>query len=1156
MKKISLLIMFLMSITYGQQVIGSFPTMDGGFEGQTLGVLTGGSVSIGIQYSNWTTSSNTLGTIRNNYSRTGSKSVVFYTSSTTKRLQSPTAANGAIVNATAYTLQYYYRTNGATAPGGTPQFGVSPDGTNSPGSYVALTESGTSGGWTKVNASATSGSSANSPKYGVMVARWAIAMTDSIYIDDFCMYAGAVDNTAPDPITVPAFSSVAATQMTLGWTAPGTGTDGGGYMVVRGTADPTAVPNTNGIYAIGNLLAAGQQIVYLGTNPSFIDNGLSPSTHYYYRIYTVDKAFNYSSSVALDGSTTAPSYAAEPTVQASNITFANIAQTSFDINWTNSGNGSNHLVIVKSGIAVDANPVDGASYTSATTFGTGSLLGTGNYVVYNGTGSTVSISGLTKATKYYVSIFEFNGSGGSENYLLTSPPTANQSSLPGEIVSNGSNSAGVSWNTTGAWTGGVIPGAGDNVTVVSGDKIIVASSQACFNLTVNSGGKVYNNIALPTSSLTYLTVYGNTATIDGTLGDKITDGSADGALGINFNGNLTITGSGLIRPARIRPNTNAQNVTLTIDANTEAIYTGSTGNGGAGIYTDVSGNDNITITVNSGKTLSFVDGGNLNTASSSTTNGGANTIFNINGTLNIPGVTSNFSLPIASGKSCALNVGATGVVNIAHNLNATSASGGAIPTITNNGSITVGGTADFTGATYVGGSGSFILSSGAKINIGAAAGLDPVNGPIRTTTRSFNSGAAYSYVGTLAQATGSDLPSTIDGLTISNPLGVTLTGSNTVITALNLTGGLLTTGSGNVLTLGSAAVVTGGSATSFVNGPISITARTSSPMFAPIGKGSAYRPITANLTALSGSGTLTAEQMETPPLSTTVTAPGNPVLSGMRYFHIAQSGLTSATVDLTLSWGADDGVSDPSTLTIVGGSFNGDWHYAGEAPYISYLGTSSAGTVTVSSLPLIALASEDCALGSLGGNPLPVNLASFSAVPSNGAMKLSWKTAVETDNHGFNVERSADKSVWSTLTFIQGQGNSNSAKAYSYSDNSINKAGKYYYRLKQIDNNGGSKYSNLVEADYILPTVYSLNQNYPNPFNPNTIISYALPAASNVKISVYNAIGETVQILENGFKEAGNYTVSFNASNIPTGIYFYRIEAGTFSQVRKMMLLK
>jgi len=88
------------------------------------------------------------------------------------------------------------------------------------------------------------------------------------------------------------------------------------------------------------------------------------------------------------------------------------------------------------------------------------------------------------------------------------------------------------------------------------------------------------------------------------------------------------------------------------------------------------------------------------------------------------------------------------------------------------------------------------------------------------------------------------------------------------------------------------------------------------------------------------------------------------------------------------------------------------------------------------------------------------------------------------------------------------------------------------------------------------PGNYLLNQNYPNPFNPNTIISYSLPNASNVKISVYNALGETVQILEDGFKGAGNYSVSFNASNMPSGIYFYRIEADKFFQVKKMMLLK
>ena len=83
-----------------------------------------------------------------------------------------------------------------------------------------------------------------------------------------------------------------------------------------------------------------------------------------------------------------------------------------------------------------------------------------------------------------------------------------------------------------------------------------------------------------------------------------------------------------------------------------------------------------------------------------------------------------------------------------------------------------------------------------------------------------------------------------------------------------------------------------------------------------------------------------------------------------------------------------------------------------------------------------------------------------------------------------------------------------------------------------------------------------MNQNYPNPFNPSTIISYSLPQASYVKLIVYNAIGQPVRTLENGFKNSGTYDVTFNASELSSGIYFCKIEAGQFSQIRKMMLLK
>ena len=189
-------------------------------------------------------------------------------------------------------------------------------------------------------------------------------------------------------------------------------------------------------------------------------------------------------------------------------------------------------------------------------------------------------------------------------------------------------------------------------------------------------------------------------------------------------------------------------------------------------------------------------------------------------------------------------------------------------------------------------------------------------------------------------------------------------------------------------------------------------------------------------------------------------------------------------------------------------------------------------------------------------SPLPVELSSFTAHMNGNAVVLNWKTATEQNNNIFEIERSSNGSTWVKIGSVQGSGNSNSVKSYSFSDSKLSITGKYSYRLKQVDNNGSSKYSNVTEVNYTVPTVFSLSQNYPNPFNPSTIISYSLPQASNVKLSVYNALGQMVKVLENESKEAGIYNISFNASELSSGIYFYKIEAGQFSQTRKMMLVK
>ncbi len=99
----------------------------------------------------------------------------------------------------------------------------------------------------------------------------------------------------------------------------------------------------------------------------------------------------------------------------------------------------------------------------------------------------------------------------------------------------------------------------------------------------------------------------------------------------------------------------------------------------------------------------------------------------------------------------------------------------------------------------------------------------------------------------------------------------------------------------------------------------------------------------------------------------------------------------------------------------------------------------------------------------------------------------------------------------------------------------------------------------VVSVDYPesgMPQEYQLSQNYPNPFNPSTKIEYSLPAQSNVKIVIYDALGNQLEILFSGEKSAGTHSLTWNANNYASGIYFYRMQAENFVQVRKMLLMK
>jgi hypothetical protein len=191
---------------------------------------------------------------------------------------------------------------------------------------------------------------------------------------------------------------------------------------------------------------------------------------------------------------------------------------------------------------------------------------------------------------------------------------------------------------------------------------------------------------------------------------------------------------------------------------------------------------------------------------------------------------------------------------------------------------------------------------------------------------------------------------------------------------------------------------------------------------------------------------------------------------------------------------------------------------------------------------------------------IPVELTAFVASIIDGNVVLSWITATELNNSGFEIQRLKDSKIgilndWETVANIKGNGTSTETHNYSFAD--LNPyEGKSFYRLKQIDYDGSYEYSNIVEVIFGVVNEFELNQNYPNPFNPSTIIKYSIKEKSNVEIKVFDMLGSEIAVLVNEDKTPGNYEVNFDASKLSSGVYFYSIKAGEFIQTKKMLLMK
>jgi hypothetical protein len=439
------------------------------------------------------------------------------------------------------------------------------------------------------------------------------------------------------------------------------------------------------------------------------------------------------------------------------------------------------------------------------------------------------------------------------------------------------------------------------------------------------------------------------------------------------------------------------------------------------------------------------------------------------------------------------------------------------------------------GNSVIAGTAVFTVNPAAKIITSMESGFD--GNLTNTGAITLSSEASYGYNGTVTQSTGTLLPAVVNGISVNNSSGVNLGANLTVNGQLEVTSGYLNL-NGNDVTFGPTAVLSEaiGATVTGLTGKLTATRTLNAPTAVNVaGMG-------AVLTSASNLGETVVERYHS-------ARTGNNNTGVYRYYRITPT--TNTGLNATLRFYYDEtelqgnielnlrlfksATAEPNSWVKVGGTVNTADNYV----ELSGINDFSYWTLSDSA------------------NPIPVEFSALNAVVSNNKATITWETASETNNKGFEVERTSDQlnEVWTKVGYVQGMGNKTETTSYLFKDNE-KLSGNYSYRLKQIDFDGSYSYSNSIEVDFGMPMEFGLSQNYPNPFNPSTTIEFQLPSDSDVEIKLYDILGNEVSSLLNEKREAGFHSINVKLQNLSTGIYYYRMSAGNFIQVKKMLLVK